>query len=325
MIMESHHTEFTTPRQPAERAESSFESTEEKDIGRRKFLKFSAGAAALMALNGCHKEISPEKAMRAAELLEPHPFTERWRTVLAETLSVLDVNEEIRGLLGDERLRDLKEALETFDVQKYIATLSRRSGVPPEKINAELLTFSIESSKEDGTMAEVSKEARALTLFLGERVLEKTSVKHGAIHQILRHELAHLFSFNFNADEAALRAQHIPWMKPSSDMNEMLFVNPALYEGATEIVALLGSEDARYQKGMEQGYRGGATLSAYALAALAGERAFTQSYLKKDNRILARALNEKIGDGASFFFTEPMSPELLLGGHHENLEILYFE
>lgn len=75
----------------------------------------------------------------------------------------------------------------------------------------------------------------------------------------------------------------------------------------TEFISLRASPEKQYKRGTLRSYAGGTTLSAYVIARLVDEQAFTRSYLKKDPALLARAMDEKIGRGAALALTEPIN------------------
>jgi hypothetical protein len=106
---------------------------------------------------------------------------------------------------------------------------------------------------------------------------------------------------------------------------EKAHLGESLYEGLTELVARTASKEAGGEQSVEQGYRGGATLSAYVLGELLGRRELIQAYLRHDTHELKRLFDDKIGKDSHFNLTDLVNPGAAIfnKSYDESLDFLY--
>jgi hypothetical protein len=313
------------PSAPEPENESGRGERDERALkSRRDFLRLSGGIAALFAVEGCASKLAgAEKIMRMAELIDRRePFMKRWRVALEEGLAEFEGNEKSRAAFGEATSKELVEAIRSFDIEEYIATLAREGNVRPEEIGGEILSFRIVPEGAKGTMAAVT-ELRHMNIYGGEWMKYKGGVHKPTVHAVVRHELAHIFSFDYGAPiEASVPFIYEP---PKLGWTEKARLGESLYEGLTELVARTASEEAGGEQSVEQGYRGGATLSAYVLGELLGRRELIHAYLKHDTRELKRLFDDKIGKDSHLNLTDLVNPGAVIfnENYDESLDFLY--
>jgi hypothetical protein len=293
------------------------------DESRRGFLRLAGASAALFAVEGCAAKLGGKGTVeRMAELIDRRePFMKRWRVALEEGLAEFEGNEKSRAAFGEATSKELVEAIRSFDIEEYIATLAREGNVRPEEIGGEILSLRIAPEGAKGTMAAVT-ELRHMNIYGGEWMKYKGGVHKPTIHAVVRHELAHIFSFNY---EAATLPGSLPLVfqyEPGQQM-ERAHISEAVYEGLTEVIARSASLKAGEQS-VEQGYRGGGTLSAFVLRELLGRQELTQVYLRHDSRQLKRLFKAKLGEWSDERLASPINiVSYLDSGYDQSLDLIH--
>lgn len=281
----------------------------QRKMPRRDFLKEMAAIA-------FGPSIAKEALGKTTELeTEKESFADKWSRVLEEGIQRLKNNQEIINQIGEEGIEELVEILRGLDIKEYIDSLAKVSGIDKKDINGKIQSFDVLSGKENSRMAEV--EGENLRLFLEEWAKFEGKFDAPTIQAVLEHEWLHIFSF----DE---KEEGIPWLtRRIEDINNSVIVLRSFYEGATEAIAI----QARLMKkdgtpNLEQGYRGGEALSAFAISELIGSENFAQAYLKKDPELLGKFLNQKYGPGGHFLLHMPAVINIL-GDTGESLNYLH--
>lgn len=274
---------------------------------RRRFPKevLAATLAVFFATAGtCEAGIGIKKLEKIVELFDrKEPFSKKWQTVLDEGIEEFENNQEMAEKIGQEDIQELVAILRRFDVEEYIETLAKIGDIGDKKdINGEVLSFSLEVNDKRKAMAEVV-DLRNIKLFISERMRYQGKFHEPTIHAIIRHELAHVFSCDY---EAPL-GQNYPLMytKKVKDIRNRMRLPQSVYEGATEFMAIAKDLESGANRNLEQGYRGGGTLSAFALSELVGRKDFIKAYLKKDPEAIGKLLNDKFGADAVYDLMEP--------------------
>lgn len=310
--------ETPTPEEELGRAER-------EALSRRGFLRLMGGAAALFAVEGCASIGATGKDIeRTAELIDRREaFVKRWKLVLEEGVKKFEADQEMIKRYGPEGVAELAGILRNFDIDQYINTLARIANIRPEEIGGEILSFKLLPTTKKGTMAAV-RDLRHMELYLGEWMRWKNEFHAETISTVLRHELAHIFSFDYNAP----LGKSIPFVYVSQDAagwEEKTYLGRTLYEGATEVVAQAAAVASGGKQSVEQGYRGGATLSAYVLSELLGRGDFLKAYLRRDTRLLKTLFDAKIGIGAAGSLTMPVNigADIFNPAYNDSLDFLH--
>lgn len=302
----------------------SGDKKEREEISRRDFLRFLGGAAALFAVEGCASiGATRNEVERSAELIDRREvFEKRWQIVLEEGVKKFETDPEMIARYSPEGVAELAEILRDFNIEEYINTLAEIANIRPAEIGGEILSFEILPSTKNGTMAAV-RDLRHMELYLGEWMKLNGSFHEGTISAVLKHELTHIFSFDYQAPlkesvPLAYEEQRLGWQEKSH-------IGLTLYEGSTEVVALTASASRPGEKSVEQGYRGGGTLSAYVLSELLGRADFLKAYLRRDTRLLKSLFDVKIGQGSDFQLTRSVNSgaNILNRSYDDSLDFLH--
>lgn len=300
----------------------------EKGLDRRNFLEFALRAAAVgavaIATEGCGAlNLSRREVERRAELLNKHEaFIKRWQNALEAGIKKMEDDPELIAKYGEKEIKKLSQIFRAFDVKAYIGTLAKIGKVRAEEINGEILDFEAKPSDSNGAMAAV-EEMRHMKVYVGEWMRWENSWHAPTVHAAMRHELAHMFSFNY---ETTYLTGRIPWVyQPQSEgWEKRMHVGNSIYEGCTEVIALYAALAGEGPKSVEQGYRGGGTLSAYVLAELVGREGFVQAYVRRDTELLAALLDAKVDKWAKNRLTLPVNMALDLGDNYNtSLDLLH--
>ncbi len=266
---------------------------------RRDLLRYVLGSTALLATNGCASQQiirchpKPETTDRKA------PFIKQWHEAVAKGLQEFADSPEGSHKLSPENIKELTDVIRNFDPSDYIDRLARKAGISPTVIGGRIKSFGIVPlTSENGPMAAVGF-SKHMRLYTGEWMTYQGKIHAPTIRATLRHEMAHMFSFDYSKEskiDGLIPFEYESRTIPGCRDNEHL--SPKLYEGATEIVARMGAKDGT-DIGLEQGYRGGATLSAFVLSELLGRNDFLKACLTRDTRLLNDLFDTKIGFGAA--------------------------
>ncbi|GEM_PF-5124973 len=298
--------------------------SERGEMPRRDFLRYLGATAVLFATEGCASMGATRGRLeRTAELVDRREkFVKRWELVREEGLRKFESDPEMEKKYGRAGVSQLAEIVRGFDVALYIDTLAKIAGIRSEEIGGEILSFDIKLSREDGTMASV-RDLRHMELYVGEwaRFGEKF---HGpTVVSVLRHEHAHLFSFDYRAP--LMESVPLVYEEQSGGWMEKAHIERTLYEGATEVVARTAESVSSGDHSVEQGYAGGATLSAYVMAELLGRGDFIKAYLRRDTRLLKTLFDAKIGGDAhqSLMMPAAIGADLLDTNYNNSLDFLH--
>jgi len=273
-------------------------------MGRIDFIKSLATLAGMTIIDieyAFSDHNSSEKLTKMTPVCEMdgrEPFPDKWRKAIELGLEKFKNNSEIQKKLSQEEINTLCEIVNNFDVSEYIDWLSENYEIEEGEINGEILNFDIEIKDEDDPHGEV-KDFRNFKLYISEWLKYKNKFHQPTIHQVMRHELNHLFSFDYSDPDEITR---IPWIykKKYSDYLNQIRVPYYFYEGATELIARLPDEGAESEnQSLEPGYISGSTLSAYVVSELVGRKNFVNSYFLKSPELLSKLLNDKFGTATS--------------------------
>lgn len=295
---------------PSDSEPSALEA--DKPFDRRDALRFLLGAAASMALGACNSQTAPQTPVQQGPSYVPtplettdrkSPFLAQWNDAVAKGLKDFEASTNILGADGSQ---ELASVIRNFDLGRYIDDLAKIADLPPEIVGGQIERFSVitPENPHSGTMAEV-EEFRHLKLYVNEWMRYRGKLDAATVRAVLRHELAHMFSFDYTKKDRLEGRVPFAYQPQTRGWQEREQLSDHLYEGATEIVARMGSK-AYGEGSREQGYRGGATLSAYVLSKLLGEKDFLRAYLTRDTRLLKHLFDEKVGPWAHQELTMPV-------------------
>lgn len=304
-------------RERNEEVRHEVKETGERTISRREFLKLLGAAGALLASQGFHGSASAEDVFLKKEQKETSSLVERWKQLVEAAVKDLETRP---GLYWKgKEAQEVKEVLPQFDIAQFLQVLSENSGIPSEEITARLETFSIRPQDPHhlSLMGDMSPKDRSLSIYLVPPFFRDGALDQELLFSTLRHELTHALSVDYETSD---KKRMIPWVAAQESFS--VFISPNFYEGATELISLRASPEKKYKRNTPRAYSGGITLAAYVIARLVGEQIFTHAYLKKDPVRLARAMDEKIGQGAALSLTEPINMEASLYEKH-SLDILH--
>lgn len=271
------------------------------ETSRRKFFQQSreiaiGAAATLITLKTGHAAKALGEIEHLAEYLDPQEsLAKKWEQAIAKGLIGLEQNQEFIQKFGQEKVTELARILKKFDINQYISSLANLAGIDNQDVNGELLSFIIKIREQGNQMAHV-EDRRHIVLFIDEWALYKNSFHQETIHAVISHELTHILSFNYNDPTD----YETPWRRSEDwPVGYAAGVSKYFYEGATEFVAIAPQLQLGGSKTLEQGYHGGGALSAFTIAELIGRDNFIKAYITHDPKLLIKALEEKIGKGAS--------------------------
>jgi len=166
-------------------------------------------------------------------------------------------------------------------------------------------------------------ELRHMNIYGGEWLKYQGHVHQPTVQAVVRHELGHMFSFDYAAPlEASVPFIYEPqargWLEKAQ-------LGRSLYEGLTEVLARTASAAEGGEQSVEQGYRGGATLSAFTLRELLGQTELFQAYLRHDTRQLRRLFEAKIGLDSCYALTQSVNAGAAIfnDGYDESLDFLH--
>ncbi len=287
--------------------ESEKDSQQEKfRLERRSVLKGMLGLGAVLAVETFASDVhaKSDRSEKKLEDEEKSPLETQWNFVVEEGIREFIVHKEYQDSMGVEKMLEIEKAIRSFDIGKYIAQLSELTGLEKKLITGKIGTLKILPAEPKSGMAQVVYDTREMTLFVGNWMSYKEKIHVPTVHAVLRHELAHVISF----DEEIDVEERVPFQnskKQDRFSGYRATLSSALYEGISEYISFV-TEPVSGEKARERGYRGGGLLSAYLLGELIGKENLIRAYLKRDNGLLGKYIYESVGESAWSELNKPV-------------------
>ncbi len=252
--------------------------------------------------------LKPEILLSLENARLENGLSEKWNRAVQKLIKDVRANYSIKKDIHPFRLLEILKAIQEFDINKYVSRLSEISGIPPHKIQGYIKSIELVDipPDENGTITTGRFDYGVIQIntrpYKNNTVLDKRQIQSTVCHEVNH-------SLTIHKDKGS-------WYKQIWDHP----IPTCVYEGATEVVVLLASENNGPYPYMVDEYSHGSVMSAWIISQLVGESDFVNAYLTqgKDPKNLLNLLEYKVKTGAGKCIFDPIHPNF-----KSQLSVLY--